>query len=218
MQATHNMSTQLFTEVRAKTPLPYAQRKSLLSLWRPRIAKAIARSMYPDFRGTYEQHLWLLTLKAAEGEGNNSSGTYTTYAQEAKDKGVLFLQPVKRIEDTRLCGPSHYLYYILKWEREQVNALLSPEMRRSSRLLKKYLIDAVIAFDAYRDLCYEAKPGIKGKQERRRALNTSVNKQMMLGSALVYFQHLAYGWKHLTTAVGGSREILEMDTSIQARR
>ena len=212
------MSTQLFTEVRAKTPLPQAQRQALLSHWHPRVAKAIARSLYPDFRGSYEQCLWLLTLKTAEGTGNTGSGTYNMYVQEAREKGILFLLPVKRIEDVRLCGPSHYLYYILKWEREQVNALLSPEPRRSSRLLKKYLIDAVIAFHAYRDLCYELKPGIKGKQERRRALNTSVNKQMMLGSALVYFQHLAYGWTHLKTAVVGSREILEMDTSIQARR
>jgi hypothetical protein len=212
------MATQLFATVRAKTPLTHEQRQALLSHWSPRVAKAIARSLYPDFRGTYEQHLWLLTLKAAEGTGNTGSGTYNLYVQESREKGILFLLPVKRIEDVRLCGPSHYLYYILNWEREQVNALLSPEMRRSPRLLKKYLIDAVLAFHAYRDLCYEAKPGIKGKQERRRALNTSVNKQMMLGSGLVYFQQLAYGWKHLTTAVGGSRPILEMDTSIQARR
>jgi hypothetical protein len=211
------MSTQLFTEVRAKTPLPHAQRQALLSHWRPRVAKAIARSLYPDFRGTYEQCLWLLTLNAAEGTGNTGSGTYNLYAQEAREKGILFLLPVKRIEDVRLCGPSHYLYYILKWERERVNALLSPELRRSQRLLKKYLIDAVLAFRAYRDLCYDAKPGIKGAQERRRALNTCVGKQITLGPALVYFQQLAYGWRG-TTAVGGSREILEIDTQVQARR
>jgi hypothetical protein len=95
---------------------------------------------------------------------------------------------------------------------------LSTPPRRSQRLLTKQLIATVLSFRAYRDLCQEAKPGIKGQQERRRALNTCVNKQIMLGSALVYFQHLAYGWKHLTTAVGGSREILEIDTQVQARR
>lgn len=211
------MSTQLFTEVRAKTPLPNAQCKALLSHWSPRVAKAIARSLYPDFRGTYEQHLWLLTLKAAEGTGNTGSGTYNLYAQEAREKGILFLLPVKRIEDVRLCGPSHYLYYILKWEKQQVNALLSPEKRRSQRLLTKQLIATVLSFRAYRDLCYEAKPGIKGAQERRRALNACVGKQIMLGPALVYFQQIAYGWRH-TTAVGGSREILEIDTQVQARR
>ena len=95
---------------------------------------------------------------------------------------------------------------------------LSTPPRRSQRLLTKQLIATVLSFYAYRDLCQEAKPGIKGQQERRRALNACVNKQIMLGSALVYFQHLAYGWKNLTTAVGGSREILEIDTQVQARR
>jgi len=94
---------------------------------------------------------------------------------------------------------------------------LSTPPRRSERLLTKQLIATVLSFLAYRDLCQEAKPGMKGQQERRRALNTCVNKQIMLGSALVYFQQIAYGWRH-TTAVGGSREILEIDTQVQARR
>jgi hypothetical protein len=41
--------------------------------------------------------------------------------------------------------------------------------------------------------------------------------QIKLGHALVCFQQIAYGWRH-TTAVGGSREILEIDTQVQARR
>ena len=94
---------------------------------------------------------------------------------------------------------------------------LSTPPRRSQRLLTKQLIATVLSFRAYRDLCYEAKPGIKGAQERRRALNACVGMQITLGPALVYFQQLAYGWRH-TTAVGGSREILEIDTQVQARR
>jgi len=191
-------TNQLFATVRAKAPLPYAQRKSLLSLWSPRNAKAIARSLYPEFRGTYEQHLWLLTLKAAEGEGNNGSGTYTTYAQEAKDKGVLFLQPVKRIEDTRLCGPSHYLYYILNWKQPQVNALLAGATRYSERLNKKYLEKALRAAAAYDVLCDKRTPGLKGKKERKRALDLSVKLQMMLTvKNNCRFKVIAYGWTHL---------------------
>jgi hypothetical protein len=90
--------------------------------------------------------------------------------------------------------------------------------RRSQRLLTKHLVATVLSFRAYRDLCYEAKPGIKGQQERRRALNVCVELQIKLGPALVYFQQLAYGWRHITVAVGGSREILEIDTQVQARR
>ena len=89
--------------------------------------------------------------------------------------------------------------------------------RRSQRLLTKQVIATVLSFHAYRDLCQEAKPGIKGAVERRRALNACVRMQITLGPALVYFQQLAYGWRH-TTAVGGSREILEIDTQVQARR
>ena len=95
---------------------------------------------------------------------------------------------------------------------------LSTPPRRSQRLLTKQLIATVLSFYAYRDLCQEAKPGIKGQQERRRALNACVGMQIMLGSALVYFQRIAYGWRYITTAIGGSREILEIDTQVQARR
>ena len=95
--------------------------------------------------------------------------------------------------------------------------LPKPAPRRSQRLLTKQLIATVLSFRAYRDLCYEAKPGIKGAQERRRALNACVELQIKLGTALVCFQQIAYGWRH-TTAVGGSREILEIDTQVQARR
>ena len=95
---------------------------------------------------------------------------------------------------------------------------LSMPPRRSQRLLTKQLIATVLSFYAYRDLCQEAKPGIKGAQERRRALNTCVDMQIKLGHALVYFQRIAYGWRYITTAIGGSREILEIDTQVQARR
>jgi len=94
---------------------------------------------------------------------------------------------------------------------------LSTRPRRSERLLPKQLIATVLSFHAYRDLCQEAKPGIKGAVERRRALNACVRMQIKLGHALVCFQQIAYGWRH-TTAVGGSREILEIDTQVQARR
>ena len=191
-------TNQLFATVRAKAPLPYAQRKSLLSLWRPRVAKVIARSLYPEFRGTYEQHLWLLTLKAAEGEGYNDYAAYTTYAQEAKEKGVLFLQPVKRIEDTRLCAPSDYLYYILNWKQPQVNALLAGASRYSERLNKKYLEKALRAHAAYDALCDKRTPGLKGKKERKRALDLSVKLQMMLTvKNNCRFKVIAYGWTHL---------------------
>lgn len=95
--------------------------------------------------------------------------------------------------------------------------LPTPPPRRSQRLLTKHLIATVLSFHAYRDLCREAKPGLEGQQERRRALNACVGMQIKLGHALVCFQQIAYGWRH-TTAVGGSREILEIDTQVQARR
>jgi hypothetical protein len=95
--------------------------------------------------------------------------------------------------------------------------LSTPSPRRSQRLLTKQVIATVLSFHAYRDLCQEAKPGIKGAVERRRALNACVRMQIKLGHALVCFQQIAYGWRH-TTAVGGSREILEIDTQVQARR
>ena len=139
------MSQQLYSEVRVKAPLDYKTRKALLSHWNPRVAKAICHAIYPDFRGTYEQHLWLLTHKAAEGIDSSliyKESGYTSYAREAKKKGVLFLWPYPRIEDGRLCGPSHYMYYILNWERAKVNAILSGGggWRRSSRLNAKYLV------------------------------------------------------------------------------
>jgi hypothetical protein len=199
------MATQLFATVRAKAPLPNAQRKALLSHWSPRVAKAIARSLYPDFRGTYEQHLWLLTHKAAEGT--------STYAREAREKGILFLQPY-RMEDTRLCGTSHYLYYVLKWQTQQVNELLAVSTRCSERVNKKHLAEALRLYAVYTALpvprsqrfddpepaasSVNAAASVKARQERKQALNATVKVQMMLTTKnMNRFKVIAYGWKHL---------------------
>ena len=128
--------------MKAKAPLAYTQRKLLLSHWSPRIAKAVCHSVYPDFLGTYEQHLWLLTLKAAESATGPKPMGWTTYAWEAKEKGVMFLQPYPRIEDTRTCSPSHYLHYIMQCEQSKINALLAGAYRCSARLNAKYLAKA----------------------------------------------------------------------------
>jgi len=186
----------LYAEVRAKPALDYKTRKGLRSHWSPKIAKAICLSIYPDFKGTYEQHLWLLTHKAAETEPTSSIycpvGS-TTYAKEAKDKGVLFLWPYERIEDTRICGPSHYLYYILRWERPQVNALLAGPSRGSSRLDKKYLAEALRLSEVYQSLPY----GPEARKERQKALKAAVKAQCRCScQSQIKFKIIAYGWKH----------------------
>jgi len=201
--ASASCHVRLYAEVRAKAPLPHKQRKALLSHWSPRIAKAICRSVYPDFRGTYEQHLWLLTQKAAGGGGNSliyMAGGSSSYAREAREKGILFLWPYA-IEDTRLCGPSHYLYYVLRWERPQVNVILGGPSRYSVRLNIRHLSEALLLNEVYMALCRERKEGLKGRQERNRALNAAVKKQMMLSAHnLIEFKAIAYGWTHLREA------------------
>jgi hypothetical protein len=188
----------LYAEVRAKPALDYKTRKGLRSHWPPKIAKAICLSIYPDFKGTYEQHLWLLTHKAAETEPTISlycpGGGHSSYAKEAKDKGVLFLWPYERIEDTRLCGPSHYLYYILRWERPKVNALLAGPSRRSSRLDKKYLAEALRLIKVYSLLPY----GPEASKQRQKALKVAVAAQMRCSrQSQIKFKIIAYGWTHL---------------------
>ena len=202
----------LYAHVKAKAPLDYKTRKALLSHWSPRIAKAICRSVYPDFRGTYEQHLWLLTLKAAESVTEPKPTGWTTYAWEAKEKGVKFLWPYKRIEDTRLCSPSSYLHYILRYERSRVNALLAGAYRCSARLNAKYLTKALRLHDVYAALPEipsryfdddeeEQKPSaadIKLRLMRRKALKAVVKAQMMLTpDNQDEFKIIAYGWTHL---------------------
>jgi len=199
----------LYTDVKAKAPLDYKTRKALLSHWSPRIAKTICRSVYPDFRGTYEQHLWLLTLKAAEGPAVQPG--YTSYAEEARQKGILFLQPYQRIEDTRLCSPSHYLHYILRYERSQVNALLAGADRCSARLNAKYLTEALRLNEVYAalpttpsrrfdedDPATPSAADIKLRLMRRKALKAAVKAQMMLTAEnQIEFKAIAYGWTHL---------------------
>jgi len=199
----------LYADVKAKAPLDYKTRKALLSHWSPRIAKAICRSVYPDFRGTYEQHLWLLTLKAAEGPAVQPG--YTSYAEEARQKGILFLQPYQRIEDTRLCSPSHYLHYILRYERSQVNALLAGADRCSARLNAKYLTEALRLNEVYAalpitpsrrfdedDPATPSAADIKLRLMRRKALKAAVKAQMMLTAEnQIEFKAIAYGWTHL---------------------
>jgi len=204
----------LYAEIRAKIPLSYKQRKGLLSHWSPRIAKAICRTVYPDFRGTYEQHLWLLTHKAAEGATGAKPTGWTTYAWEAKEKGVLFLWPYKRIEDTRLCSPSHYLHYIVRYEQPRVNALLAGAYRCSARLNAKYLTKALRLHEIYEALPEtrshyfnededEDPPppsaaDIKLRRMRHKALKAVVKAQMMLTpDNQDEFKIIAYGWTHL---------------------
>jgi hypothetical protein len=193
----------LYLEVRAKPALDYKTRKGLLSHWSPKIAKAICLSIYPDFKGTYEQHLWLLTHKAAETEPTSSiycpGGGYSTYAKEARDKGVLFLWPYERIDDTRLCGPSHYLYYILRWERPQVDAILAGPSRFSSRLDKKYLAKALSLHSFYKSLPYVPET----RNERQKALNAAVKAETRCsGQSQIKFKIIAYGWKHHSQYLG----------------
>jgi len=198
----------LYAKIRAKAPLSYKERKGLLSHWSPRIAKAICRTVYPDFRGTYEQHLWLLAHKAAEGPA--VAPGYTSYAEEARQKGILFLWPYKRIEDTRLCSPSHYLHYIVRYERARVNALLTGAYRCSARLNAKYLTEALRLHKVYAALPEtrsqrfdedEPPPSaadIKLRLMRRKALKAAIKAQMMLtADNQIEFKAIAYGWTHL---------------------
>ena len=185
-------TTALYAEIRAKAPLDYKTRKALLSHWSPRITKAICRTVYPDFRGTYEQHLWLLTHKAAEGPP--AAAGLSSYAKEARQKGILFLWPYQRIEDTRLCGPSHYLYYIVQYDRPRVNALLGGASRCSQRLNAKYLKETLRLYEVYSAI----PTGTAARKERKTALNRFVKSQMMLTAKNnIEFKAIAYGWTHL---------------------
>jgi hypothetical protein len=231
----------LYASVRAKSPLLYKQRKALLSHWSPRIAKAVCRSVYPDFRGTYEQHLWLLTLKAAESATEPKPTDWTTYAWEAKEKGIMFLQPYPRIEDTRSCSPSHYLHYIMRYDRSRVNAILSGAYRYSARLNAKYLTKALRLHEVYAALPEirsrrfdeeddENPPppsaaDIKLRKQRRKALKACVKAQMMLtADNLDEFKIIAYGWTHLRkqapvakSTCAAAQALAAIDSVIQAR-
>jgi hypothetical protein len=204
--ASSNVS--LYAEIRAKKPLDYKERKALLSHWSPRVAKVICNSVYPDFRGTYEQYLWLLTHKAAEGPAVPPG--YTSYAEEARQKGILFLWP-KRIEDVHLCAPSHYLHYIMRYDQPRVNALLAGANRSSKRLNTKYLAEALRLNEVYMRLPQPRSKRFddpetplpsaadnKARKERRKALKASVKAQMMLSSKnLIEFKAIVYGATHL---------------------
>lgn len=209
-------AAELYAAVKAKKPLDYKTRKALLSHWTPKIAKAICRIVYPDFRGAYEQHLWLLTHYAAETEPTSSlycpEGS-TTYAKEAKEKGILFLWPYARIEDTRLCSPSSYLHHIVRCERLQMNAILAGASRCSARLNAKNLTEALRLYEVYAALPAsrprrfdedEDEPrlrsaaDIKLRKQRCLALKAAVKAQMMLtADNFAEFQAIAYGWTHL---------------------
>jgi len=233
----------LYADVKAKAPLDYKTRKALLSHWSPRIAKAICRSVYPDFRGTYEQHLWLLTHKAAESATEPKPTGWTTYAWEAKEKGVKFLMPYKRIEDTRSCSPSSYLHYIVRYERSRVNALLAGAYRCSARLNAKYLTKALRLHEVYAALPEipsryfdededEPRPptaaDIKLRLMRRKALKAVVKAQMMLTpDNQNEFKIIAYGWTHLRkqapqapvekSTCAAAQALAAIDAMIQAR-
>lgn len=194
------MAYSLYTEIRSKSALSYKERKALLSHWSPRVARLICRSIYPDFKGTYEQHLWLLTHKAAQGS--------SCYAHEAGQKGILFLWPY-HYENMRLCGPSHYMYYVLKWQSAEVAAVLGGPRHRSERLNAKCLTEALRLHKVYSALPTplsqrfdEAAPpapsaaAFKARQKKSIALAASVKAQMMLTPKnLIEFRAIAYGWK-----------------------
>jgi hypothetical protein len=245
-------NTALYAEIRSKKPLDYKTRKTLLTHWTPKIAKAICRTVYPDFRGTYEQHLWLLTHNATETEPTSSlyrpGGGYTTYAEEARQKGILFLWPYPRIEDTRICSPSHYLHYIVRCERSKIDAILAGATRCSARLNAKHLTEALRLYEVYAALPTapsrrfdedEDKPrppsaaAIKLRLKKRQALKAAINAQMMLtADNQIEFKAIAYGWTHLrkqapaakstspaaTSTSPAAQEIAAIDTQIQARR
>ena len=220
----------LFAEIRAKAPLDYKTRKALLSHWTPKVAKAICQGVYPDFRGTYEQHLHLLTHRAAEGDSSSliyGAAGNTTYGLQAKAKGILFLWPY-HYEDMRLCGPSHYMYYILKWERPRVNAILAGSTRCSERLNAKYLIETLRLQWALHALPY----GEVSRKERQKGIAAIVKSQMMLTAHNdIEFKAIAYGLTHLrksaapvaavlSTAVlsPAAMALVQMDAELLARR
>ena len=239
--ASASSASSLYAEIRAKSPLDYKTRKALLSHWSPRVAKAIAKKVDPDFRGSYEQNLWLLTHKAAETAVGPRPTGWTTYGWEAKEKGVKFLWPYPRIEDTRICAPSHYLYYILKTENAEVNAILARAYRCSERLNKKYLAKALRLHEVYAALPeYPSRyfdededenppppsaADIKLRLKRRKALNAVVKAQMMLtADNQDEFKIIAYGWTHLRkqapqvkSTCAAAEALAAIDAMIQAR-
>ena len=238
MSSTAN--AELYAAVKAKKPISSHNRKALRSHWSPKIAKAICRIVYPDFQGTYEQHLWLLAHKAAEAATEPKPTAWTTYAWEAKEKGILFLMPYPRIEDTRSCSPSHYLHYIVRCERSKIDAILAGASRCSARLNAKHLTEALRLYEVYAALPSspplrfdedEDKPrapsaaDIKLRKQRRLALNAAVKAQMMLtADNLAEFQAIAYGWTHLRkqapvpkSTCAAAQAIAAIDAVIQAR-
>ena len=232
----------LYAAVKAKKPISSHNRKALRSHWSPKIAKAICRTVYPDFQGTYEQNLWLLAHKAAADAVEPKPTGWTTYAWEAKEKGILFLMPYPRIEDTRSCSPSHYLHYIVRCEQSKINAILAGPTRCSARLNAKHLAKALRLYEVYAalpesrsrrfDEDEEDKPrpppsaaDIKLRKQRRLALNASVKAQMMLTpDNLAEFQAIAYGWTHLRkqapvakSTCAAAQALAAIDAVIQAR-
>lgn len=233
-------NAELYAAVKAKKPISSHNRKALRSHWSPKIAKAICRTVYPDFQGTYEQHLWLLAHKAAESATEPKPTGWTTYAWEAKEKGILFLMPYPRIEDTRSCSPSQYLHYIVRCERSKINAILAGATRCSARLNAKHLTEALRLYEVYAALPEsrsrrfdedDDKPrplsaaDIKLRKQRRLALKASVKAQMMLtADNLAEFQAIAYGWTHLRkqapaekSTCAAAQALAAIDAQIQAR-
>lgn len=238
--ASSTSNAELYAAVKAKKPISSHNRKALRSHWSPKIAKAICRTVYPDFQGTYEQHLWLLAHKAAESATEPKPTGWTTYAWEAKEKGILFLMPYPRIEDTRSCSPSQYLHYIVRCERSKINAILAGATRCSARLNAKHLTEALRLYEVYAALPSspplrfdedEDKPrplsaaDIKLRKQRRLALKASVKAQMMLtADNLAEFQAIAYGWTHLRkqapaekSTCAAAQALAAIDAQIQAR-
>lgn len=171
--------------------LTSTQRKAIQSHWSPRVAKAICRIIRPDFKGDYEKALLLLTEMATKTSdptllpGNEG---FTSYAREAREKGVLFLWPY-HYTDTRVCNPSHYMYYILNCERAQVNALLAPPRRLSDRLNAKILKVAFQKHEALMEFDRKDKVGY------RRAMDEFVKAKTMLTLTNANtFERVAYGW------------------------
>ena len=223
-------NAELYAAVKAKKPISSHNRKALRSHWSPKIAKAICRTVYPDFQGTYEQHLWLLAHKAAEGAEATKPLDWTSMAWEAKEKGILFLMPYPRIEDTRLCSPSHYLHYIVQCERSKIDAILAGASRCSARLNAKYLAEALRRYEVYAALpTPPSSAAINLRNQRHLALKAVVKAQMMLTpDNLAEFQAIAYGWtqrnrqwRNILVAKSMSpaaQAIAAIDAQIQARR
>lgn len=171
--------------------LTSTQRKAIQSHWSPRVARAICRSIYPDFRGNYDQNLHMLAKRAAETSdpsllpGNEG---FTSYAREAREKGALFLWPYHSTSSL-LCNPSHYLYYILNWKQAQVNALLAPPRRLSERLNAKML---KVVFQKHKAIM---EFDMKDKVGYRRAMDEFVKARLMLTLPNANtFERVAYGW------------------------